>query len=85
MSIRVVIQIRILAPGFRHPLNYFASFPTAYSSSPVLKFSKSTIAFSFLLCCTDFPALIIYAKNQVNTITCALCLSKQDAPTYKME
>lgn len=80
----VVVEIQIFGLQFHHSLITSRCFTTAHSSSTVLKFSKSTIAFSFLLCCSDFAVLIVYGKNQINTIPCALCLSKQDAPTYKM-
>ena len=85
MSVRAVVQIQIftiLIPPFSELLSVFTS---AYSSSTVLKFRKSIPISSFFLCYADFSVLIIYAKNQINTITCVYCLSKQDVPTYKME
>ena len=74
MSVRLVIQIQIFGLQFHHALNYFMS--------PSYGLPKSNSAgvqqvnnHSFFLCCADFPALILSAKNLINTITCAWCLA----------
>lgn len=80
MSTRVVAQIQIFGLQVHYSLNYFKVASLQRTSVQQIN-NRCFLS----LCSADSPSLIIYAKNQINTITCVLCLSKQDVSAYRME
>lgn len=85
MGVMVVVYIQVFGLQFHHSLYNSVLLQEGWLQCNSAKVSQSTTALTCLLRCANFPTFIISAKNQINTITCALSLSKPDAPTYKME